>query len=45
MRDYGVYEHPTFFVVDENGEENLGRYDRRVNSEVVTDCFSGSVTG
>ena len=21
MRDYGVYEHPTFFVVDENGEE------------------------
>ena len=20
MRDYGVYEHPTFFVVDENGE-------------------------
>lgn len=41
MRDYGVYEHPTFFVVDENGEENLGRYDRRVNSEVVTDCFSG----
>ena len=45
MRDYGVYEHPTFFVVDENGEENLGRYDRRVNSAVVTDCFSGSVTG
>ena len=45
MRDYGVYEHPTFFVVDEKGEENLGRYDRRVNSEVVTDCFSGSVTG
>ena len=45
MRDYGVYEHPTFFVVDENGEENLGRYDRRVNSEVVTDCFSGAVTG
>ena len=45
MRDYGVYEHPTFFVVDENGEENLGRYDRRVNSEVVTDCFSGSITG
>lgn len=45
MRDYGVYEHPTFFVVDENGEENLGRYDRRVNSEVVTDCFSGSVAG
>ena len=45
MRDYGVYEHPTFFVVDEDGEENLGRYDRRVNSEVVTDCFSGSVTG
>ena len=45
MRDYGVYEHPTFFVVDENGEENLGRYDRRVNSEVVTDCFSDSVTG
>ena len=45
MRDYGVYEHPTFFVVDENGEENLGRYERRVNSEVVTDCFSGSVTG
>ena len=45
MRDYGVYEHPTFFVVDKNGEENLGRYDRRVNSEVVTDCFSGSVTG
>ena len=32
-------------MVDENGEENLGRYDRRVNSEVVTDCFSGSVTG
>ena len=32
-------------LVDENGEENLGRYDRRVNSEVVTDCFSGSVTG
>ena len=45
MRDYGVYEHPTFFVVDENGEENLGRYARRVNSEVVTDCFSGSVAG
>ena len=45
MRDYGVYEHPTFFVVDEKGEENLGRYDRRVNSEVVTDCFSGAVTG
>ena len=45
MRDYGVYEHPTFFVVDEKGEENLGRYDRRVNSEVVADCFSGSVTG
>ena len=45
MRDYGVYKHPTFFGVDENGEENLGRYDRRVNSEVVTDCFSGSVTG
>lgn len=45
MRDYGVYEHPTFFVVDEKGEENLGRYDRRVNSEVVTDCFSGTVTG
>ena len=45
MRDYGVYEHPTFFVVDEKGEENLGCYDRRVNSEVVTDCFSGSVTG
>lgn len=45
MRDYGVYEHPTFFVVDKNGEENLGRYDRRVNSEVATDCFSGSVTG
>ena len=32
-------------LVDENGEENLGRYDRRVNSEVVTDCFSGAVTG
>ena len=45
MRDYGVYEHPTFFVVDKEGEEDLGRYDRRVNSEVVTDCFSGSTTG
>lgn len=45
MKDYGVYEHPTFFVVDEHGEHNLGRYDRRVNPEVVTDCFDGSVTG
>lgn len=45
MKEYGVYEHPTFFVVDECGEHNLGRYDRRVNPEVVTDCFDGSVTG
>ena len=45
MKDYGVYEHPTFFVVDESGEEDLGRYDRRVNSEVVTDSFSGATTG
>ena len=45
MKDYGVYEHPTFFLVDEAGETNLGRYDRRVNSEVVTDSFDGSVRG
>ena len=45
MKDYGVYEHPTFFLVDEQGETDLGRYDRRVNSEVVTDSFDGSIRG
>ncbi|MCI9648225.1 S9 family peptidase [Oscillibacter sp.] len=45
MRDYGVYEHPTFFLTDGERTEDLGRYDRRVNSEVVTDCFDGRVTG
>lgn len=45
MKDYGVYEHPTFFLVNEDGAHSLGRYNRRVNSEVVTDSFDGAVRG
>ena len=45
MKDYGVYEHPTFFLADGKEIVDLGRYDRRVNSEVVTDSFDGRVTG
>lgn len=45
MKDFGVYEHPTFFLADGGEIVDLGRYDRRVNSEVVTDSFDGRVTG
>ena len=44
MNDYGIYEHPTFILIDNLEENHVLRYDRRISNSVGTDCYSGKVT-
>jgi len=41
MKDYGVYEHPTFLFLDRAGVHPLLHYDRRVTDALVTDSYAG----